>query len=471
MRADRPSEVRPAAAVGSPTTMRDSARRPAISRHTNFQENSSTVSETTPAPAVRTPRTGPRVERVLRAAPLLLLVSVLVRMAWAFLTPNGMNLVDLRVYVDGSAALLRGDLYDFTYSELTPDFPLPFTYPPFAAIVFFPLHYLPFGVVGVLWQLATIGALYLLIRMSLELLLGASTSWTRGLDRRWTSIALLWTAAGIWTEPVRTTLDYGQVNVFLALGAMVAVRSTRWWLAGGLVGFIAGIKLTPAVTGVYFVLRRRWKAAVFSAVAFAGTVGLSYLLVGAEARTYFEHLLGDASRIGPVGSVWNQSLRGALSRVAGHDVGNGWVWLAAMAVAALLAWFAWRSLGRDDLLGTLVIVQLFGLLLSPISWSHHWVWLIPMLIWLVHGPVADLLGSKILAGFWLVSTLVGVPWVLSFFQDSIWLISRPGLLAWLGAVDVVGTFAFYLWVTYAGRLSRRSEPADRSPGPAPRPTP
>nr|WP_246097929.1 mannosyltransferase [Rhodococcus spelaei] len=401
---------------------------------------------------------------MLRLAPVLLLVSVLARMAWGFLSPNGMNLVDLHVYVDGSAALLRGNLYDYTYSEFTPDFPLPFTYPPFAALVFLPLHYLPFGLVGVCWQLLTIGALYLLIRMSLELLFG-----TRTLGPGWTSVAMVWTAVGMWTEPVRSTLDYGQVNVFLALGAMVAVRSRRWWVAGGLVGIIAGIKLTPAITGLYFVLRRRWKAAIFSAVAFGLTVGVSYLLIGSEARRYFEHLLGDASRIGPVGSVWNQSVRGALSRVVGHDVQSGPLWLTAVAVAAALAFLAWRSLGRDDLLGTLVIVQLFGLLISPISWSHHWVWLIPMLIWLVHGPLSGLRGSRILAGCWLAAILVGVPWILSFFQDSIWLISRPGLLAWLGAVNVVGAAAFYLWVIWAGRFTRRR--VDRSPEPVPRPVP
>jgi alpha-1,2-mannosyltransferase len=416
-----------------------------------------------PAPQTRDARTDSRSASILRFAPLLLAVSVAARMAWVLLSPNGMNLVDLHVYVDGSAALLSDNLYDFTYAELTPDFPLPFTYPPFAALVFFPLHYLPFPVVGVCWTLFTIAALFLVIRISLELIYGAAAR-----EPRWTAIALTWTAVGIWTEPVRTTLDYGQVNVFLVLGAMVAVRSTRWWIAGGLVGFIAGIKLTPAITGLYFVARRRWKAAVFSAVAFGLTVAVSYLTIGPSAREYFEHLLGDASRIGPVGSVWNQSARGALSRVLGHDVESGWPWLVAVAVAAVLAFFAWRALGADDRLGTLVVVQLFGLLISPISWSHHWVWLIPMLIWLVHGPLAGLLGSKILAGCWLASTIVGVPWVLSFFQDSIWLISRPAVLAWLGAVNVVGAVAFYAWVIYAGRLSPR-QPVDRSPAQGPRP--
>ncbi|MHA4848715.1 mannosyltransferase [Rhodococcus sp. MSC1_016] len=396
---------------------------------------------------------------LLRWAPVLLALSVLGRMAWTLLSPNGMNLVDLHVYVDGSEALGGGNLYDFTYSEVTPDFPLPFTYPPFAALVFFPLHFLPFTLVGVCWQLLTILALYALARMSLSLVLGAAAR-----RPHWRTVALLWTTVGVWLEPVRTTLDYGQINVFLALLVMTAVRSSRWWLSGALVGFAAGIKLTPAITGLYFLLQRRWKAAVFSGVAFAATVGLSYLLVGSEAREYFTHLLGDADRIGPVGSVWNQSLRGALSRLLGYDVGTGAVWVVGVALTVVLAVLAWRALARDDRLGTLVVVELLGLLVSPISWSHHWVWVIPMLIWLLHGPYGSMLGTRVVAGYWLVTTLIGVPWVLSFFQDSIWLISRPAVLAWLGTVDVVGAFAVYAWIAWAGRRAKLTPtlPARRS---------
>jgi alpha-1,2-mannosyltransferase len=67
-----------------------------------------------------------------------------------------------------------------------------------------------------------------------------------------------------------------------------------------------------------------------------------------------------------------------------------------------------------------------------------------------------MLGTRILAAYWLVTTLIGVPWVLSFFQDSIWLISRPAILAWLGTVDVVGAFGVYAWVAYAGRRATRA---------------
>ncbi len=404
------------------------------------------------------------VSRITRLAPYLLAASVLGRLLWGLLSANGMNLVDLHVYVDGSAALLRDNLYDFTYAEETPNFPLPFTYPPFAALVFFPLHYLPFGVVGVAWQLLTIAALFAVVWISFELLLGDKLT---GAQRN--SLAMAWTAVGMWTEPVRTTLDYGQVNVFLVLGAMVAVRSSRWWISGFLVGFVAGIKLTPAITGLYFVARRRWATVAMSAAVFGMSVGISYLVIGDQAHKYFGTLLGDASRIGPVGSVWNQSLRGAISRILGHDVESGALWIAAVLVTAALAALAWRALDPDDRLGTLIIVALLGLMISPISWSHHWVWVIPMLIWLLYGPDRHLLGTKILAGYWAASTLIGVPWLLSFCQEDIWPISRPWPLAWLGAVDAIGVIALYLWLIYAARSVKPAQPTDRSSEQAPRP--
>ncbi|WP_371053571.1 mannosyltransferase [Rhodococcus gordoniae] len=425
----------------------------------------------------------------MRWCAALLALSVVVRLAWAFITPNGMNLVDLHVYVDGSAALLQGNLYGFTYSEDTPDFPLPFTYPPFAALVFLPLHLIPFGVLGVAWQLLTVAALFAVVRIALELVVSDGDVDEDGAaaparNRSWTGTAMVWTAAGIWTEPVRTTLDYGQINVFLVLGVMLAVRSSRWWLSGGLVGVLAGIKLTPAITGLYFLAQRRRREAVFSAVVFAGTVLVSLLVLGAQAATYFGSLLGDADRIGPVVSVWNQSLRGALSRVAGEDVGLGPAWLLAVVVCAVLAFAAWRSLrplpdGTHDRLGTLLVVQLFGLLVSPISWVHHWVWVVPLLLWLVYGPAARTLGARVVAVCWAAVTLIGVPWVLSTAQDSIWDVERPAPLAWLGAVNVVGVLAVYVVMILAGRTGRDEQattdpsvgPPRRSGAQEPDPTP
>lgn len=368
------------------------------------------------------------------------------------MVPNGANFVDLHVYVGGAAELDGpGTLYEYVYGDQTPDFPLPFTYPPFAAVVFYPLHLLPFGLVAFVWQVGIIAALYGVVRLSQRLLGGG--------DRR---VAMAWTAVGIWTEPLRSTFDYGQVNVLLVLAILCAVHTSKWWLSGLLVGLAAGVKLTPAVAGLYFVGARRWATVLFSAVVFFLTIGVSALLVGDQTRYYFTELLGDADRVGPVGTSFNQSWRGGVSRILGHDAGYGPVVLIGVVVTAVLALLAWRAIGgATDKLGGIVVVQLFGLLLSPISWTHHWVWLIPLMIWLLHGPLRAQLGARVLGWGWLVLTLVGVPWLLSFAQPTIWVIPRPWYLAWAGLIYIVATLATLAWIAIRG--SRRCP--EPSPGP------
>ena len=264
-------------------------------------------------------------------------------------------------------------------------------------------------------------------------------------------LAMLWTAVTMWIEPLRSTFDYGQVNVLLMVAVLWAAYTTRWWLSGLLVGVAAGIKLTPAISGLYLVGVRRWAAAAFSAVVFAATVGVSALVVGDQTRFYFFHLLGDAHRVGPIATSFNQSWRGGISRILGHDAGFDPLVLAAIAVTAVLAMLAWRALNATDRLGKLLVVELFGLLLSPISWTHHWVWLVPLMVWAIHGPWHRLPGARIVGWGWLALTIIGVPWLLSFAQPTIWQISRPWYLAWAGLIYIVAAVATLGWIAVTGR--------------------
>ena len=375
-------------------------------------------------------------------AAIVLALSVAARLAWTYLVPNGANFVDLHVYLGGAAALDQpGSLYSYVYAEQTPDFPLPFTYPPFAALVFYPLSKLPFAPVALCWQLGTIAALYGVVRVSQKLI-------GRGGHRA----AMLWTAVGIWTEPLRSTFDYGQINVILVLAILWAAYSSRWWISGLLVGVAAGIKLTPAVSGLYFLGMRRWRTAGFAAVVFAATVAVSIAVIGHQARYYFTDLLGDAGRVGPIGTSFNQSWRGGISRILGHDAGYGPLVLVGIAVTAVLAVLAWRALSGDRL-GSLLVVELFGLLLSPISWTHHWIWLVPLTIWLFTGPWRHRPGARVLGWAWLVLSLIGVPWLLSFAQPTIWDIGRPWYLAWAGMVYIVATLATLGWMAALRAIS------------------
>lgn len=376
---------------------------------------------------------------LVKYGPVLLVASETIRLL-ALLLPNGFNFVDLRVYTDGAARLGRGDLYDFTH--VTGDGPLPFTYPPFAAVVLYPWHFLPFPVAAVSWQLLSLAALYLSIRICFQLLRPAGPP-------PWRLVAVC-TVLAMWTEPVRVTLSLGQVNLFLLLAALAAIRSRSWVVSGLLIGTAAGIKLTPAIGGLYFVARRRWGAAAMSAAAFAATVALAYAIDPRQTWRYFTVLLGDANRIGPVGSVWNQSLRGTLSRFAGYDIATGWPWLAACALTAMLAFLAWRALPGGDLLGTMLVMQLLGLMVSPISWLHHFVWLIPLVLWFSCGPVRDRAGARVLASCWAVALAAG-PWALGGLEPSLWVIPRPLPVAILHAIYAAGVWATFCWIIATGR--------------------
>ena len=381
-----------------------------------------------------------RSHRLASAAPYLLALSLVARFAVTYLAPHGTNFIDLHVYVDGAATMRDGGLYDFVYHPVIPPLPLQFTYPPFAGVVFYPLHFLPFPVVALAWQLGTVAALY-----------GAAVLVLRSLGRPDGRQAMAWTALAIWFEPVRHLFELGQIGALLMVAVLYAVVSTRWWAAGLLVGLATGMKLTPAVAGAYFVGARRWGVVLLSAAVFGATVAASIALGGAQARFYFTDLLGNANRVGVVDTPMNQSLRGVVGYVAGHDVGYGAPLLAAVALTAVLSLAAWWRVGADDALGRIVVVMMFGLLISPISWTHHWVWMLPLAMWLILGPPRP--GARFVGWGWVALGYLGSPWLVTFAGDTGRMAGRPWYADLFGSLYVLAALAT---LAYLAVVSRRS---------------
>ncbi|GAB3133138.1 mannosyltransferase [Tsukamurella serpentis] len=405
-----------------------------------------------------------------RVALPVFLLAVGARIVWILAGKHNFNFVDLRVYYEAASRVADGGLYDFALSDYTPNQPLPFTYPPFAGLFFFPLKFLPFPVVAIGWVFLTAALLFLVVRMCLAILAAGRGAPSRLGDVP-PELALVWTAAALWIDPVRTNLDYGQINVVLMTFGVwaayllartgapaLALRPARVDGATGLlIGIAAGIKLTPAVGGLFLLARGRIWAAAGSALTFGATVAVSYLLLPAETRRYFTVLLGDTGPIGDPAKPDNQALRGAISRLAGQDVGTGAAWIVAVAVAAALLLAAWWVVRRGDALIALVLVQLLGLLGSPISWIHHFVWILPLLIWVVHGPLgrcggADLRSpgpaytrwSTVLAGFVAGFGYVGVHFMLKglgaigIHDGFLWsILMAHGALAAAGLVALI----------------------------------
>lgn len=362
------------------------------------------------------------------------------RLAVTYLVPNGSNFIDLHVYVDGAAAIDRGELYVFTYRPAAPPLPLQFTYPPFAALLFYPLHYLPFPLVGLCWQVGVAAALYAGVSLSLRLL-----------GRYDAKSAMLWTALGVWMEPSRHLFELGQVGALLMAMVLGAVYSGRWWISGLLVGLAAGVKLTPAISGLFFVGARRWAVVVSSAVVFVGTVVLSVVALGPQGTFYFTDLLGRAERIGQVDLTTNQSLRGVLAFVVGRDDGYGPVLIALVVLTMALAALAWRAIDADDRLGRVLVVMTVGLLVSPVSWTHHWVWLLPLIIWLLYGSLRA--RTRLLGWCWMVLAFVGSPWVVQALRDSGETTGTTWYVALAGGAYVWGVL---VTLAYLAMLNRRS---------------
>lgn len=402
----------------------------------------------TPVNAELVSDTRPRLDRLMGLAPALLAVSVIIRLASTMISyfVTGDFFFDLHVYVVGGAALNHpGTLYDVFYVDPVKGEHLAFTYPTFAAMVFYPLHLLPYGLLAFLWQVAQVAAVYGSVRLC-QRFLGNDD------NRR---VAMLWTAAALWLEPVASNFQTGQVGVFLMLSVLYAAYDTRWWVSGLLIGVGAGIKLTPAITGLYFLGMRRWAAAAFSAVVYFGTVAVAYLSLPVDTGRYFPHQMIKAGQTLPVGSSWNQSWLGGLSRIVGHDAGPRSLVVVAIVATAVLTVLAWRALGSGagerDRLGSLLVVQLFGLTAAPVSWIHHWVWVVPLMMWLIHGPWRDKPGAKVLGWGWLVLMVLSVPSLLSLAQPNIMDFSRPWYLAWAGLVYIIATLSTLGWIIATAR--------------------
>jgi len=278
---------------------------------------------------------------------------------------------DLRVYHDGGAAVLSGDgdLYEAAPGRL------PFTYTPWAGLLFTSFGWMSWDVVRVLGVAANLA------------LLGAATwlAWgLAGVRERAARVplAVITGAALLWTEPVQENLRFGQINlllVVLVLADLARPRGSR--VAGVGIGLAAGLKLTPAIFIPYLLLTGRVREGLTAIGVFAGTVAVAFVVLPRECVDYWGGLFLDDSRIGLAQFPGNQSLNGAVARWYGEQSPPGWVWpvLAVLfgAVGMLLAVLSARrgaaALGAG-------LCGLTGLLVSPISWTHHWVWALPLVV-------------------------------------------------------------------------------------------
>jgi alpha-1,2-mannosyltransferase len=177
-------------------------------------------------------------------------------------------------------------------------------------------------------------------------------------------------------------LTYGQINALLmALVAFDCLTRAPRWPRGIGVGIAAALKLTPGVFLLFFLLRRDLRSAARAGLSFAACTGASFVLAPHDSLRYWTAIAYQPARIGAVAYASNQSVLGTLARLGLRDPVRTWLWLALCLLVAALAVAGIRgALRANQVTSALLLNAAAGLLISPISWSHHWVWAAPALL-------------------------------------------------------------------------------------------
>jgi alpha-1,2-mannosyltransferase len=315
---------------------------------------------------------------------------------------------DLQVYRDAGALVLHSDqLYHTAFTETH----LLFLYPPWAALCFVPVASLPYGALMLLATTASIAALCASVWLAWGML-------GRPRDRMRLAVTALICAVFLWTEPIQATLGYGQINLLVMVLVVADLAQPDTSRSKGIgIGIATGLKLTPAIFIVYLLLTRRIRAAATALATFVGTVLVGFVFLPQESKEYWGGIFIDSRRVMTgIAYIANQSLHGALARLVdltGHpEAAEGLGYVLALGVGVLgLTVAAIVSRRGQELLGV-TVCAVTGLLVSPVSWSNHWVWIAPFAVLLVYSCRRirlQVLGVAVVYALFLPWSIGGIP--------------------------------------------------------------
>lgn len=291
--------------------------------------------------------------------------------------------IDAAVYREGALALVNGEsLYAQPFDM--GDISLPFIYPPIGAILFAPWGYFDFITVELAGNLVVIGSSLLLL-LCLYLVTNAVLS---GRDKllAFTIAAISWPIA-LFAEPVFLNADLGQINILImALVVMDLLPIKRRIPRGVLIGLAAAIKITPLAMLLYFLVKKDFRGIINAVISLLAFTAIGAVLAWENTKEFFSSTLLNLSAEGDSGVDTtfqsNSSIQAMLYRwwTSKADAEASslptilWIVLSLIAVAAV-AYLMHQLFFRGLHVEAVMVNAMLMLLISPISWSHHWVWL------------------------------------------------------------------------------------------------
>ena len=304
--------------------------------------------------------------------------------------------IDLQVYVYAIKDMLAGqDIFATT----TPFWHLYFIYPPIAAVLMAPLAFGPYLMWQLVWTAALVWAQQSVLRRC-------------GVPRGW-KLGLVGVAVVLAVEPVRTTLGYGQVNTllmaFVVADLLPDVEGQRRRLPQGLLtGLATAIKLTPGLFIVFFLLIGRKRAALTAVISFAAFTALGAIFLFSETLRFWTGLSGGDTRTASPLYAGNQSLLGVFYRLGDSSRTTTVLGLAIAGIVAMLGALVAAQWWREgEKVFAVAVVGLCTNLASPLSWTHHYVWILPMAVAVLSSRVPR--WARCLGGFWVLWVCACLP--------------------------------------------------------------
>jgi alpha-1,2-mannosyltransferase len=191
-------------------------------------------------------------------------------------------------------------------------------------------------------------------------------------------------AACLFLQPLRSSLEFGQVNFLLMLAVIVDLLLVRSSRRGLLTGIAAAVKLTPLIYIAYFALSRARSSFVRALCTFVAAAGITWFVLPTDSALFWFHQAFSPGRKGKTMGRINQSWFGFTKQLfpASHALSlTLWLVLSltTVIVGVLLAQNYLRTSRPVEALLSLALAEV---LVSPISWAHHWSWiiLIPILL-------------------------------------------------------------------------------------------
>ncbi|GAB3620679.1 hypothetical protein GCM10027417_19400 [Glutamicibacter endophyticus] len=340
--------------------------------------------------------------------------------------------VDFYVYWEaGRQAFSTPDIYAHDLVQ-DPDSGagLPFVYTPFTMLLLVPFGWLPQGIAWFIWSVLVIWALSRIIAV-----LAPQLSFARR------QILLVVLCA---TSIIAQHLIFGQINILLAALCIVDLaraegQGPRWIPRGLLTGIAAGIKLTPGFFLLYLLLTRQFKAAGWMVVGGLGTIALGALCFPRSTWTYFtSELLGLSGKVDlgdRFATSGNNSISGLLAFWAPQTpdalrYGLIGIWAVLALVAA--RWVYRRGARLESILLIGAAIQP----ISPVSWIHHWVFVVALVIYLLIRKQTRGWGIAGLVFLLLQPTDLG-DWLLGVAPAPLAFVFRQGLFVATVALSAV----------------------------------